>query len=228
MVRTRLRYLPGPVFFWWWFKDCPLHFFQSYVLLFSRVHKKWHKTKRKLLIRDASLRVNLCRKGETVCVCRLLFVKPQQITSVFLNGKLSNWHTAEERTEAAKKHLFLLSFCRTRREVSSFSRKSARFLFSLSLLACFKKKWPKLAPERFLPHKTLQNDQLYLYYSSRTTNNTITTHHHFRGAQTHTRLFLAALSLSLALFERERALAFISSLSFSKSEIHHLFPLAFG
>jgi len=108
-------------------------------------------------------------------------------------------------------------------------REKALVFFSRSLSSrVLKKKWPKLAPERFLPHKTLQNDQLYLYYSSRTTNNTITTHHHFRGAQTHTRLFLAALSLSLALFERERALAFISSLSFSKSEIHHLFPLACG
>ena len=160
------------------------------IRLFSRVHKKWHETKHKLFSETPSLRVILCRKGETVR-CLLFVIKPREQ----IIERVLQWNTftpAEGRTKAAKKHL---SFCFFFEEkLLSFSFLSHVSLFILAPRCVFFKKSGRKSicwlfffhsrnQERFPPQNHSQNDQLYisLYIHLRTTN-TITTHiiHHSR------------------------------------------------
>ena len=200
---------------------------------FSRVHKKWHETKRKLFSETPSLRVILCREGETVR-CLLFVMKPREQ----IIERVLKWNTFtpadEGSTKAAKKHLslcFLFASAARSRLFASFSRKSecSRFLFSLTSLSsflssrvfflksgrksiCWRCFFHSRTHERFPPQNHSQTTSSYIsLYSHWRTTNTITTHISFitrGGAQTQTRVFAAAaaaaLSLSLALLLFER------------------------
>ena len=204
-MRTRFGYLPGrPVFVWWWFEDCPLHFFQFDS--FSRGHTK-NDTKRsannfssqRRLLRFAlwfcAVKVRLCSLSS------LRIIKPRE--QIIIERCVLKWNTCtpadEGRTKAAKKHVLSFCFLFASAALETFcffffeEKLNALVFFSLSCLSCvfFKKVaenrsvfWavfftPEKANERFLPQNHSQTtSSLYLFINSFTHNKTYykTTH----------------------------------------------------
>ena len=151
-MRTRFGYLPGrPVFVWWWFEDCPLHFFQFDSFSRGRTKNDTKRSANNFSSQRRLLRLRAvisCQVKVRLCsLSSLRILKPRE--QILIERCVLKWNTCtpadEGRTKAAKKHLFslfasffLLPF-RARDFLLLFFRGKAecsRFLFSLVSLLC--------------------------------------------------------------------------------------------